>query len=242
VLQCWPVLRPRVHRVVPLPRRDLWSLGRRDLECRNVHTIDYPCRTVFLHYALTSRLIFYIFRFGWLAAPSHISRGSPRAATTHAPLDGVSDAGVPLCVSDDTVRHYMPSRQERRKAERDAAKRAPARSGAAGIAGAAGAAGAARAAAALANLNVNQLGDWTTQTDDPKALLQALGVRVVIQMAAEGDRAAQFSQGCNLIAELAGEGLSGAAGRSPQVEVGLAHTCTFRSLTRPDSGVASMIT
>jgi hypothetical protein len=59
----------------------------------------------------------------------------------------------------------MPSRQERREAEREAAKRAPARAGAAGAAGAnqgaarvaggnQGAAGAA-AAAALANLRVN---------------------------------------------------------------------------------------
>ena len=54
------------------------------------------------------------------------------------------------------VRSQMPSRQERRKAERDAAKRAPR----------AGAAGAAGAAAALANLNVNPLGDWTTQAED----------------------------------------------------------------------------
>ena len=51
-----------------------------------------------------------------------------------------------------------PSRQERRKAERDAAKRTPARAGAAGAAG---------AAAALANLNVTPLGDWTTQAKDP---------------------------------------------------------------------------
>jgi hypothetical protein len=46
-----------------------------------------------------------------------------------------------------------PSRQERRKAEREAAKRAPARAGAAGAAGANQ--GAAGAAAALANLDVN---------------------------------------------------------------------------------------
>jgi len=59
-----------------------------------------------------------------------------------------------------------PSRQERRKAERDAAKRAPARSGAGGAGGAA-AARAAGAAAALANLTVNPLGDWTTQAEDP---------------------------------------------------------------------------
>jgi len=42
----------------------------------------------------------------------------------------------------------MPSRQERRRAERDAAKRAPAK-------------------AALADVNVIPLGDWTTQTEDP---------------------------------------------------------------------------
>ena len=58
---------------------------------------------------------------------------------------------TPLCFP-------MPlSRQERRKAERDAAKRAPR----------AGAAGAAGAAAALADLNVNAVGDWTTQTENP---------------------------------------------------------------------------
>jgi hypothetical protein len=54
----------------------------------------------------------------------------------------------------------MPSRQERRKAERDAAKRAPATTGAAGAGGAA-------AARAGVNVNVNPLGDWTTQTADP---------------------------------------------------------------------------
>jgi len=53
-----------------------------------------------------------------------------------------------------------PSRQERRRAERDAAKRAPAQSGAAGAGGAAAARGA-------ATLNVNQLGDWTTQAENP---------------------------------------------------------------------------
>ena len=53
----------------------------------------------------------------------------------------------------------MPSRQERRKAERTAAKRAPAQAGAGGAAG---------AAAALANINVIPLGDWTTQAEDPR--------------------------------------------------------------------------
>jgi len=65
------------------------------------------------------------------------------------------------CSGTPSVLGLMPSRQERRKAERDAAKRAPGQTGAAGAAGATG------AAAALANLNVNPLGDWTTQTADP---------------------------------------------------------------------------
>jgi len=52
----------------------------------------------------------------------------------------------------------MPSRQERRKAGRDAAKRAPAK---------AGAAGAEAAAAARANVNVEPLGDLRTQAKDP---------------------------------------------------------------------------
>ena len=115
----------------------------------------------------------------------------------------------------------MPSRQERRKAERDAAKRAPAQARAAGAAG---------AAAALANLRVNPDGDWTSQEEDPFVLTSEFGIQVVRQKADEGDRAAQYSAGCCiLIDELAGAdgaGLSGAAGRSPQVEVGLA-LCTF---------------
>jgi hypothetical protein len=50
----------------------------------------------------------------------------------------------------------MASRQERRKAERDAAKRASAEAGAAGARG---------ATAARANPNVNPVGDWTTQAE-----------------------------------------------------------------------------
>jgi len=50
----------------------------------------------------------------------------------------------------------------RHKAERDAAKSAPAKAGAAGAAG---------AAAALANLHVNPGGDWTTQAEDPWVLV-----------------------------------------------------------------------
>jgi hypothetical protein len=69
----------------------------------------------------------------------------------------------------------MPSRQEQRKAERDAAKRAQAEAKTAGAAGAAG------AAAALANLNVNTLGDWTTQAEDPAAGLADIPLLALIE-------------------------------------------------------------
>ena len=63
----------------------------------------------------------------------------------------------------------MPlSRQERRRAERDAVKRAPP-----GQAGAAGAA-AAGAPAARAHVDATPLGDWTTQRKDPAELAIAL--------------------------------------------------------------------
>jgi len=63
----------------------------------------------------------------------------------------------------------MASRQERRKAERTAAKRAPAKAGAAATA-----------------VNVTPLGNWTTQTEDPSLLFDALGEAIVKQMAAKG--------------------------------------------------------
>ena len=102
-----------------------------------------------------------------------------------------------------------PSRQERRKAERDAAKRAPATAGAAGNAG---------TAAAL----VNPLGDWTTQSEDPNALVRAFGAKTLKQKADAGDREAQFSLGYWLMCEGGGgEGtLLGASGRSPKADVG----------------------
>jgi hypothetical protein len=77
-----------------------------------------------------------------------------------------------------------PSRQERRKAERDAAKRAPAQ---------AGAAGAGRPAADGANVTVSPLGDWTTQAAD-HTVFRALGAEILRQMAREGDAEAQWSQ------------------------------------------------
>jgi len=116
--------------------------------------------------------------------------------------------------------------RERRKAERDAAKRAPR----------AGAVGAAGAAAALANLNVNPVGDWTTQAEDHMALFRAVGAENVRRRAGEGDREAQWSQGIRLMSEdgVAGTAL-GAAGRSPKADVGLELFAphTFQSLTRP---------
>ena len=101
----------------------------------------------------------------------------------------------------------MPSRQERRQAERTA-KRAPAQAGAAGSGG---------TAAARANPG----GDWTTQAADFNLLFRALGAELVKQRAGEGDREAQWSLGCELMRE-AGTGVMGAAGRSPKADVGLA--------------------
>ena len=108
----------------------------------------------------------------------------------------------------------MPSRQERRRAERDAAKRAP---------GPAGAGGAGGAAAALENVhvNVNPVGDWTTQEADPEVLFRALGAENVKRKAAEGDGQAQFSQGSVLVCLAEGNGvLMGTGGRSPMADVG----------------------
>ena len=63
----------------------------------------------------------------------HIPRGTSRAPTARALLDGFHDVCVTLCVSDRPS--LVPRREgglrhdKRRKAERDAAKRAPAKSG-----------------------------------------------------------------------------------------------------------------
>ena len=114
----------------------------------------------------------------------------------------------------------MPSRQERRKAERDAAKRAPAKAGAGGAAG---------AAAARTDVKVTPLGDWRTQAADPAALIRALGAEVVKKRAAKGEAEAQFSLGYLLVSEADGDaGFSGpgthlgSGGRSPKADAGLA--------------------
>ena len=125
-----------------------------------------------------------------------------------------------------------PSRQERRKAERDAAKRAPARAGAAGAGG---------AAAALANLNVNPLGDWTTQNADQNVMFQALGVAAVKRKASEGDREAQFSQVMWLMPEAeGGVGELGASGRAPQADVGTA-LCMYPNVSSQDRGLLLLL-
>ena len=115
----------------------------------------------------------------------------------------------------------MPPRQDRRKAERDAAKRAP---------GQAGAGGAGGAAAARAHVHVNPVGDWTTQAADHAALFRTHGAEIVKQRAAAGDREAQFSQGYRLVCDAdrdAGAPTLGAAGRSSKADVAL-EICTAR--------------
>jgi len=64
---------------------------------------------------------------------------------------------------------------------------------------------------------------------DPSVLYEALGVEVVRQRAAAGDREAQFSLGCQLVSEADGgaAGTSlGAGGRSLKADVGLVELCT----------------
>jgi len=111
----------------------------------------------------------------------------------------------------------MPSRQERRKADREAAKRAPAQAGASGV-----------------NLG-EPGGDWTTQASDPGILFRSLGANVVKQRAGEGDREAQWSLGGLLLMEADGDSGAplGTAGRSPKTDVGL-HCAlhSFQTLTR----------
>jgi len=115
----------------------------------------------------------------------------------------------------------MPSRQERRAAERDAAKRA---SGQAGSGGAGGAAG------ARATLNVNSVGDWSTQAADPGVMARATTPNTLQQMAGAGDREAQFSLGYSFMCQADGVGAEiGSSGRSPMADVGfVCSTCVFR--------------
>ena len=108
--------------------------------------------------------------------PSHIRsvRGRPSSSRPSAPTQAAAA---------HLLRH-MPSRQERRKAERAAARRAPTEATAA-----------AAAAVAGTHLNVIPLGDWKTQTEDPKELFNRLGNHMVERMAIAGNRAAPYSRG-----------------------------------------------
>jgi hypothetical protein len=113
----------------------------------------------------------------------------------------------------------MPSRQKQRKARSDAAK-------------------AADTAAALANLHVS-VGDWTSQVEDPNALVRAISAETLRKMSDDGDRNAQYSLGRQLVMD-ASRFTSGwtslsSARRTAKAEVGWAlRTDTFkrsRSLT-----------
>jgi len=149
-----------------------------------------------------------------------------RPSPTEAKVGGVKVPNVASVLA-------MPSRQERRKAERNAAKRAPGQAGAAGAGGAA-------AALANSNVHVNPVGDWTTQASDPRSLFQAQSLNVVKQRASAGDREAQFSQGYKLVSDAdiaAGATTLGAAGISPSADVGFApctaHPVAHQTATRP---------
>jgi hypothetical protein len=76
-------------------------------------------------------------------------------------------------------------------------------------------------------VNINPVGDWTTQAEDPFVLFRALGEEIVIQQVIAGDREALFSVGFSLVSEADGATGTplGAAGRSPKADVGLA-LCT----------------
>jgi len=80
-----------------------------------------------------------------------------------------------------------------------------------------------------ARVNMHQLGDWSTQAEDPRELLRALEGETVKMMAAMGDGAAQYSAGAALIYKSESEAsLQGTA----MSDVGLALAPhTSRSLT-----------
>ena len=165
----------------------------------------------------------------------------------HEGVGGWHQDGLP-------VFYHMPSRQERRRLERDAAKRAPAKAGAAGAAGAGGSGGSGGggaggggggAAATLVDVHVNPLGDWSMQAENPWDLIRAIGVEGVRQRAAEGDMEAQFSMGIRTLREADGfaqTAVPGASGRSYLADVGLVslhHTVSSRSGDRDASWVVT---
>jgi len=81
----------------------------------------------------------------------------------------------------------MPSRQERRKAERDAEKRPIVQSAVA-------------VTTAVTEAVIVPLGDWSTQTKDGTVLFLKLGMHALARRVSNvGDRDAQYSLGCFLI-------------------------------------------
>ena len=121
------------------------------------------------------------------------------------------------------------SRQERRKAERDAAKRA-------GQGRSRGRRGSCRRSRKFKPEPGRRLDD---ALDDPSVLLHALGARSVKQMARGGEREAQWSQGNLLLGEaaIADAGMPlGAAGRSPMTDAELEELCKMRAEVEYQTG------
>jgi len=144
------------------------------------------------------------------------ARASLTVSASPSPLlDAEGGGWNPSVHSTVAFDGQMPSRQERRRAEREAAKRAPDQAGVARAAG---------AAAPPTNVTVNPLGDWTTQSEDPAAF-GALGAENVKRMADEGDAAAQYSQGYRLLCEAGAAGMPLGMTRSTKADVGFA-LCT----------------
>jgi len=72
-----------------------------------------------------------------------------------------------------------------------------------------------------ARVNMHQLGDWSTQAEDPRELMRALGAETVKIMAAMGDGAAQYSAGAALIYKSEAE-MEASLGGAAMADVGLA--------------------
>ena len=128
---------------------------------------DLVSDNAFLHNGLRSQ------HYAFAPHPHGAERRPTRSSTGPPRLRGPLRISTPTEAKGGWVKgghrpvRYMPSRQERRKAERDAAKRAPGQAGTPRATGAK-----ALYAAALADINVRiNAGDWSTQIADPEAFL-----------------------------------------------------------------------
>jgi len=81
-------------------------------------------------------------------------------------------------------------------------------------------------------VNMNPVGDWTTQAEYPN-VFGALGAETVRQRAAEDDMEAQFSLGCRLVNEA--DGVEGATtlGRGLHSSTFQLNLSRFRHKTHP---------